>query len=121
MRQAQPDVVVNLAAISSVGHFRGKNPHTTMQVNVIGAIHVLECARKLTPPPKVMLIGSSEEYVAHSGPIDEAQLLDSNNPYGISKITQENFAQLYREYLQYESVYCTRLQPHRSGDKGILL
>lgn len=106
MKDILPDAVINLAAISSVGQ-SWKLPGLTMQVNVTGAIHILEAARQLKeedsayygeiPGPKVMFIGSSEEYEASDSPIDENCPRNANNPYGISKMTQERYAELYRE------------------------
>lgn len=101
-----PDMIINLAAISSVG-LSWKIPQTTVSVNVVGALNVLEAARALDRKPKVMFIGSSEEYQAADGPMNERTPLDANNPYGISKVTQERFARLYRS--QYGmKVYCVR-------------
>jgi GDP-4-dehydro-6-deoxy-D-mannose reductase len=101
-----PDMIINLAAISSVG-LSWKIPQTTVSVNVVGALNVLEAARALPEKPKVMFIGSSEEYQAADSPMDENTPLDANNPYGISKVTQERFARLYRS--QYGmKVYCVR-------------
>lgn len=106
IRDIEPDAIINLAAISSVGQSWGM-PQTTMQVNVIGALNILEAARKQQTKPKIMFIGSSEEYIVSDKPMSENTPLDSNNPYGISKITQERFAALYRE--QYGlKVYCVR-------------
>jgi GDP-4-dehydro-6-deoxy-D-mannose reductase len=102
----QPDIIVNLAAISSVGVSWGI-PQTTVMVNVVGALNILEAAKQQKIKPKVMFIGSSEEYQTSDEPMDETTALNANNPYGISKVTQENFARLYRE--QYDlKVYCVR-------------
>lgn len=101
-----PDIIINLAAISSVGA-SWKIPQVTMEINVIGALNVMEAARKAEKKPKILFVGSSEEYIASSSPINENTPLDASNPYGISKITQERFAKLYRE--QYGlKIYCVR-------------
>jgi GDP-4-dehydro-6-deoxy-D-mannose reductase len=101
-----PEMIINLAAISSVG-LSWNIPQTTMMVNVVGALNVMEAARKQVLMPKVMFIGSSEEYEVSNKPISEETKLNANNPYGISKMTQEKFAELYRE--QYGmKVYCVR-------------
>ena len=106
IREIEPDAIINLAAISSVGQSWGM-PQVTMQVNVIGVLNILEAARKQDKRTKVLFIGSSEEYVSSAGPMNEETPLNANNPYGISKITQERFAKLYRE--QYGlKVYCVR-------------
>ena len=54
-----------------------------------------------------MFIGSSEEYEISDKPIDETVKLNANNPYGISKITQERFAELYRDRYGMK-IYCVR-------------
>ena len=102
----QPDIVINLAAISSVGQ-SWKMPQATISVNVLGALNIMEAARKTIKKPKIMFIGSSEEYVASDKPINEEKELDATNPYGISKVTQEQFAKMYRK--QYGlKIYCVR-------------
>ena len=104
--QIQPDIIVNLAAISSVGA-SWNMPQTTMAINVIGALNIMEAARKSEKKPRILFVGSSEEYVISENPLDENTQLNANNPYGISKVTQEQFAKLYRE--QYGlKIYCVR-------------
>ena len=104
--QIQPDIIVNLAAISSVGD-SWNMPQTTMAINVIGALNIMEAARKSEQKPRILFVGSSEEYVISENPLDENTQLNANNPYGISKVTQEQFAKLYRE--QYGlKIYCVR-------------
>ena len=104
--QIQPDIIVNLAAISSVGA-SWNMPQTTMAINVIGALNIMEAARKSEQKPRILFVGSSEEYVISENPLDENTQLNANNPYGISKVTQEHLAKLYRE--QYGlKIYCVR-------------
>lgn len=92
--ELRPDCIVNLAAISSVGLSWG-NPSLTMRVNVEGAVNIMEAARLLDAKPRVLLVGSSEEYGPKDAPLTETDPTVSNNPYGISKATQESFAVLY--------------------------
>ncbi len=106
VRAVQPDIIVNLAAISSVGA-SWSMPQGTMEVNVIGALNLLEAARKAERKPKLLFVGSSEEYVITEQAIDEHTEINAGNPYGISKVTQENFAALYRERFGLP-VYCVR-------------
>lgn len=101
-----PDIIVNLAAISSVGA-SWSIPQTTIMVNVVGALNILEAARKMVKKPKILFVGSSEEYVVSDFPIKEDRPLNAGNPYGISKVTQEQFAKMYKE--QYGlKIYCVR-------------
>ena len=106
VRKEQPDIIINLAAVSSVGA-SWSIPQTTISVNVIGALNILEAARKAAKQPKIMFIGSSEEYAESDRPIDERTPLNANNPYGVSKIAQERFAGIYRERYGME-IYCVR-------------
>ncbi len=106
------DAVVNLAAISSVGA-SWKCPADTISVNVNGTLNLLEAIRKHAPEAKTLLIGSAEEYAIPEGnrALKETDPLEASNPYGISKIAQENFAQLYRKKYGMKIV-CTRSFNH---------
>lgn len=106
IKTINPNIIVNLAAISSVG-LSWKIPQTTIQVNVIGSLNILESAKDLNPMPKVLFIGSSEEYDISNKPIDENTPLNANNPYGISKVTQERFANMYKAQYGMQ-IYCAR-------------
>lgn len=108
----KPDTVVNLAAISSVGA-SWKKPDLTISVNVNGTLNLLEAVRRHAPQAKTLLIGSAEEYAVPEGKtkLKETDPLEASNPYGISKIAQENFAQLYRKKYGM-SIVCTRSFNH---------
>lgn len=110
VNKIQPDIIINLAAISSVG-VSWSIPQTTMQVNVVGALNIMEAAKKSKKKPKILFVGSSEEYVISDGPMNEEVQLNASNPYGISKVTQEQFAKIYKE--QYGlKIYCVRSFNH---------
>lgn len=100
------DVIVNLAAISSVGS-SWSMPQTTISVNVLGALNIMEAARKMDKQPHILFVGSSEEYAVTDSDIDENTPLNANNPYGISKATQESFAAIYRERYGMK-IHCVR-------------
>ena len=93
--QLKPNIIINLAAVSSVG-LSWKIPQQTVEVNIVGALNILEAAKDLSPMPKILLIGSSEEYDISDKPINELTILRANNPYGISKVAQERFANIYK-------------------------
>ena len=108
--EVNPDYIINLAAISSVG-LSWNIPGKTIEVNVVGTINLLETIRKNNLNCKVLLIGSSEEYENKDVPLKETDNVNANNPYGISKIAQENFARLYREKYGL-NIVCTRSFNH---------
>lgn len=96
IEDVSPDFIINLAAVSSVG-LSWEVPQKTIDVNVNGTLNILEAVRKIKADPKILLIGSSEEYAVSEKPISEDYEINANNPYGISKVTQEHFAELYRK------------------------
>ena len=108
--EVKPTHIVNLAAISSVG-LSWKIPSVTMDVNVCGAIHIFEGCLAASIKPRVLLVGSSEEYAPSKEPINEQSPTIANNPYGISKVGQESFAAIYRERYGFD-VLCTRSFNH---------
>lgn len=106
VEENEPDIIFNLAAVSSVGA-SWEMPQITISINVIGALNIMEAVRKSGKKSKIMFIGSSEEYEFKDKPIDEKTPLNANNPYGISKMTQERFADVYRERYGMQ-IYCVR-------------
>jgi GDP-4-dehydro-6-deoxy-D-mannose reductase len=110
LKNIRPDFVVNLAAISSVG-LSWKIPQKTMEVNVLGTLNLLESIHAEVPACRLLLVGSSEEYAIQTKPLREEDPVNANNPYGISKIAQENFASLYRQKYGM-SIICTRSFNH---------
>ncbi len=109
IKKYNPEYIINLAAISSVG-LSWKIPADTMNVNIIGTINVLEAAKE-NNGCKILLIGSSEEYIQKQEPLKENDKLDANNPYGISKVAQENIAKMYAKRYGM-NIVCTRSFNH---------
>lgn len=108
--EATFDYVVNLAAISSVGA-SWKDPIATLEVNVRGTLNILNAVQKHCPKGKVLLVGSAEEYAPKDSPLNEDDKLEASNPYGITKVAQENFAELYRKKYGM-NIVCTRSFNH---------
>lgn len=94
--RSAPDVVVHLAGQSSPGASWG-DPAGTYRVNVLGAIALLEGARRLKKPPRLLLAGSSAEYAeaAFGRPIAETGLLRPDSPYAASKLAASELAEVY--------------------------
>lgn len=110
IEECAPDIIINLAAISSVG-LSWRIPQDTMSVNVNGTLNILNAVKELDPGIRVLLVGSSEEYAPTDKAISEDMPLDASNPYGISKQAQERFAKLYRESYGMK-IYCIRAFNH---------
>jgi GDP-4-dehydro-6-deoxy-D-mannose reductase len=95
--QSQPDLIFHLAAQSSVVA-SWANPIRTLQINAIGTLHLLEALRLEHLTPRVLLVGSGEQYgmvFSQENPIHEKHPLRPINPYAISKVTQELYGYQY--------------------------
>lgn len=95
--RVRPDYIFHLAAQSSVG-LAWKNPGLTIDVNIKGAVNVLDGIRDLYYEPRVLLIGSGEEY-GHirpgETPIPEDNLLRPGNIYAATKACQNMIGSIY--------------------------
>lgn len=91
----KPGYIINLAVVSSVAD-SWNVPQKAVTVNINGTLNILEAVRMLKLKTRILLIGSSEEYAVSDKQISEDYQLNGNNPYGITKMAQEHFAQLYR-------------------------
>lgn len=91
VRAAAPEAICHLAAQSSVGTSWGDQA-STYQVNVIGAVNVLDAAVGCDERPRVLLISSAEVYgrVAPDDlPLSEDQPFAPLSPYAASKAAAE--------------------------------
>lgn len=98
-RQVHPDYIFHLAAQSSVA-VSWKNPELTIDVNIKGSVNVLEALRELDFRPRVLLIGSSEEY-GHvrtgESPVTEDNTPRPGNIYAATKACQNMMGSIYAE------------------------
>jgi GDP-4-dehydro-6-deoxy-D-mannose reductase len=97
LKATQPDVVFHLSAQSSV-KLSWENPQLTVDVNIKGSLNVLDTIRKLGINPKIILIGSGEEYgyiKENECPIKEDNVLRAGNIYAITKATQNMLGTVY--------------------------
>lgn len=97
LKETNPDVIFHLSAQSSV-KLSWENPQLTVDVNIKGSLNVLDTIRKLSINPKVILIGSGEEYgYIKDGecPIKEDNNIRPGNIYAITKATQNMIGTIY--------------------------
>lgn len=93
----RPDYIFHLAAQSSVG-LAWKNPGLTVDVNIKGSLNLMDAIRELYYKPRVLLIGSGEEYghiLPGEIPIQETNLLRPGNIYAATKACQNMIANIY--------------------------
>lgn len=96
------DTVVNLACKAVGPSFL--DPHADFEVNALGGVNVLEvCRRKAAR--RVICVSSCEVYgQPQMSPIDEHHPIRPQSPYGTSKAVVENYAGLYRERYDVDSM-----------------
>ncbi len=93
----RPDAVAHLAAVAFAPDAAAA-AETAFEVAVLGTINVVEAIRQQTPPPALLVTGSSEVYgppAPHELPLTEAATLRPSTPYALSKAAQESVALAY--------------------------
>ncbi len=92
LASTRPEVVYHLAALTHVGR-SWDEPEATFAVNAIGTLHLLEAARALPKPPRVVLVSSAEVYGSGAGrdggAFVEDDALAPMTPYAASKVAAE--------------------------------
>lgn len=102
LQEEKPDYIFHLAAQSSVA-VSWKNPGLTVDVNIKGAVNVLEAVRVMEKPARVLLIGSGEEYghiLPEESPIKETNHVRPGNIYAATKACQNMLGAIYAEAYQ---------------------
>ncbi|HEY3120739.1 MAG TPA: GDP-mannose 4,6-dehydratase [Vicinamibacteria bacterium] len=111
--EARPDRIVHLAAQSSV-RASWDDPVGTFRANVHGLIHMLEALRRRDWSPRVLVVGSADEYGSagdEDRPLGEDAPLRPTSPYAASKVAQ-GFVALQYALSSRMHVTRTRTFPH---------
>ncbi len=102
LETANPEFVIHLAGQSFVGG-SWQTPAETLMTNILCQVNLLEAIRaRRTPPPRVLVAGSSEEYgLVHEDelPIKETNPLRPLSPYAVSKVAQDLLG--YQYFMSY--------------------
>lgn len=93
VRAANPDFIVHLAA-AGVAHGSG-NPLELFDVNVAGAVNILEAAASLEQTPTVIMAGSGFEYGRRTSPVKESDALRPADAYAATKVAAFMAAEMY--------------------------
>jgi GDP-4-dehydro-6-deoxy-D-mannose reductase len=91
---SKPDFIVHLAAIAFTPDANA-SPAKAFDVNALGALRLLSAVDRSGGRPRVLVIGSAEEYGPHAAaeyPLRESTPLQPLTPYGASKAAQELIA-----------------------------
>lgn len=95
--ELKPDAVFHLAGQADVAR-SWKIPRRTVEINVIGALNLLEAVRAYRKDVRVLLVGSSDQYgdLGEAGQyVSEALAMNPQTPYAVSKKAQEEMAKVY--------------------------
>ncbi len=97
LNKIRPDYIFHLAAQSSVSA-AWKDPMLTIDVNIKGSVNVMDAVRELPYKPRILIIGSGEEY-GHirdgQTPISEETMLRPGNLYAATKACQNMIGSIY--------------------------
>ncbi|MGH2858330.1 MAG: GDP-mannose 4,6-dehydratase [Solirubrobacteraceae bacterium] len=97
VREAEPEVVYHLAALTSVGR-SWEAPAQTVGDNDLSSVNLLEALRLQAPGARVIWVSSCEVYGDPDVlPIDEDAPFAPANPYAVTKVAGELLAEVYRD------------------------
>ena len=109
-----PDYIFHLAAQSSVA-LSWKNPSLTVDINIKGTLNLLDGIRAITDyNPKVLLIGSGEEYgyiLPDETPVHEDVPARPGNIYAATKACQNMLGSMHRR--KFRLIMCIQLWFHK--------
>ena len=97
VEKVQPDAVFHLAGQANVAR-SWQIPQQTVEINVVGAINLLEAVKTVKPDTRVVLVGSSDQYgvLGDAGRlVKETTPTNPQTPYAVSKQAQEEMARVY--------------------------
>ena len=97
LNEIRPDWIFHLAAQSSVG-LSWKNPKLTVDININGTLNILEALKDLDYKPRILLIGSGEEYGhirPNEVPINEENNTRPGNIYAATKACSNMLGKIY--------------------------
>ncbi len=106
LKEVHPDYIFHLAAQSSV-LLSWKNPALTIDVNIKGSVNVLDAVRELDYRPRILLIGSGEEYgyiLPDEIPITENNHTRPGSIYAATKACQNMIGKIYADAYQMDII-----------------
>lgn len=109
----RPDQILHLAAQSSVAE-SWNAPASSFMNNITGFMNILEAVRKSKGTPRILSVGSSEQYGRVSEtdlPVSEDHIMNPSSPYAAARVAQEQLAMVYHNGYGLD-ICCTRSFNH---------
>jgi GDPmannose 4,6-dehydratase len=95
--KTQPDEVYHLAGQTHVG-ISFEIPESTCDFTAMGTLHLLELLRDLPKRPRLLTVGSSEQFGSPAtSPQNEQTPFSPVTPYGVAKTFAIQMARVYRD------------------------
>lgn len=110
IKEVKPEYIYHLAALASVTS-SFKDPIGVITNNVSAQVNLLEAVRSAQIDPRILIVSSADIYGSVDPkylPINEEAPLNPNNPYAVSKITQDF---LGLQYAKSYSMGIIRIRP----------
>jgi GDP-4-dehydro-6-deoxy-D-mannose reductase len=121
VREAEPEIVYHLAALSSVGD-AWEQPAVTLEQNTATALNVLEAVRHGAPAARLIWVSSCQVYgTAPVLPVGEDAPLAPDNPYAVSKVAAEQLARVYADAYGLELVVVRPFNHAGPGQRPIFI
>lgn len=121
--ELRPDYIFHLAAQSSVS-VAWNNPQLTIDVNIKGAVNLMDAVRELYYKPRIVVIGSGEEY-GHirdgETPIREDNRVNPGNIYAATKACQNMIGSIYARAYDMELVLVRAFNHIGPGQSAIFV
>lgn len=109
----QPDYILHLASFSSVAQ-SWNEPVISFLNNTNAFLNVVEAVRINDYSPRILSVGSSEEYgvvTKDNIPLSEQQMPSPANPYAVARVSEEYLANIYVKGYNLD-ICCTRSFNH---------
>lgn len=94
IKAIQPDHIYHLASIATVDSSFEKI-REIMQNNIDLQINVLDAIKMYAPKARVLVVTSADQYKKSDKKLSEDSPIEPNNPYAVSKATQDMLAYVY--------------------------
>ncbi len=91
IEEIQPTRIFHLAGAPNVAT-SWANAVSHLKINALGTHHILEAIRRSGRPCRLVVVTSALVYHATDDPIREDAVLRPSNPYGLSKLAQDQLA-----------------------------
>ena len=111
-----PNEIYHLAAVSAVGA-SWSDPRDAFEVNVLGSYNIFEAVMKMTFPPRILNVSTSQVYARSESPLKETDRVSPDNPYAATKAMAEL---LTVQYTRSSSGGITTVRPFNHTGPGQL-